>query len=551
MAVWKVLSSTQTLAPFCSQPCVEKIYPTAKDSTPAVMTSSTVRAATSSSASRNIWAGSDSDFVPSPEVAVASDTAVVRPVKRRKVAAKGKVAKKAKSVEAFHLSVPQHLSAVLIVVLATVKNDGHNAPLMAKVIESGFKAKYDIDIRAMTRFTMSDTTPSARNVADHIDSEQEDCSMHLLNLCIGYGIGLKDNIQTNITPGGSLEKGGEVIQKLRNLNNHFRSPKQRNALKKIQEALSYPELDPMTDKDKIAAVGNVSRKEEKATYKNGLEFLRDEHRKVFAQMAKVGKMPLSQTSSQSSLLSQDLNSPLSSPSSTGWDDEDELLLGAPIRTSKTREEVKESELNARADSIMNEWLEMEPEWLEIAQRQNPETKKEDLSSAMTTDSRTDSRRSEKQLLLRHNRNEIVMMCYRLFGGTINPWFPPQAGTLLAGDLPEVAVDERVHSELVSPVCWIWLSSGRRVVHPFVVATYWSVTKDHVSLEATTIVTCITNATSGSGQKTQQGALRHSLSQILEHSSRSAFSASPPLFPTQPETAAGQASTNSVGYKSDQ
>eukprot|EP00644_Phytophthora_capsici_P002823 jgi/Phyca11/124945/e_gw1.55.260.1 len=48
----------------------------------------------------------------------------------------------------------------------------------------------------------------------------------LLNLCIGYGIGLKDNIQTNIvtivTPGGSLEKGGEVIQKLRNLNNHFR-----------------------------------------------------------------------------------------------------------------------------------------------------------------------------------------------------------------------------------------------------------------------------------------------------------------------------------------
>ncbi|KAG1702611.1 hypothetical protein DVH05_009560 [Phytophthora capsici] len=57
------------------------------------MTSSTVPAATSSSASRNIWAGSDSDFVPSPEVAVASDTAVVRPVKRRKVAAKGKVAK--------------------------------------------------------------------------------------------------------------------------------------------------------------------------------------------------------------------------------------------------------------------------------------------------------------------------------------------------------------------------------------------------------------------------------------------------------------------------
>ncbi|KAG1708685.1 hypothetical protein DVH05_022313 [Phytophthora capsici] len=135
--------------------------------------------------------------------------------------------------------------------LATVKNEGHNAPLVAKVIESGFTAKYNIDVNAVTRFTMSDTTPSARNVAYHIDGEQEDCSMHLLNLRIGYELGVKDNIQTNtvwnaachswdkvvtiVTPGGSLEDGGDVIQKLRNLNNHFRSPKQRNALKKFKK----------------------------------------------------------------------------------------------------------------------------------------------------------------------------------------------------------------------------------------------------------------------------------------------------------------------------
>ncbi|KAG1711385.1 hypothetical protein DVH05_008639 [Phytophthora capsici] len=108
-----------------------------------------------------------------------------------------------------------------IVTLTTAKNDGHDASLVVKVIESGFKAKYDIDIRATTRFTMSDTTPSARNVADRIESEQEDCSMHLLNLCIGLGV--KDNIQTNtiwnaacrswdkmvtiVTPGGTLEEG--------------------------------------------------------------------------------------------------------------------------------------------------------------------------------------------------------------------------------------------------------------------------------------------------------------------------------------------------------
>ncbi|ETO76582.1 hypothetical protein F444_08061 [Phytophthora nicotianae P1976] len=95
--------------------------------------------------------------------------------------------------------------------------------------------------------------------------EQESCSMHIPNLCIGYGIGLKDNIQTVtvwndsttswdkvvkiVTPGGALEEGGNVIRKLRNLNNYFRSVKQRAALKKIQEALSYPELEPMTDQD--------------------------------------------------------------------------------------------------------------------------------------------------------------------------------------------------------------------------------------------------------------------------------------------------------------
>ncbi|KAG6969881.1 hypothetical protein JG687_00002938 [Phytophthora cactorum] len=77
------------------------------------------------------------------------------------------------------------------------KNDVHNAPLVAKLIETGHKVKYDFDIRSMTRFTVSDTTPSAKNVAGHLGTEQEDCTMHLPNLRISYGIGLKDNIQTS------------------------------------------------------------------------------------------------------------------------------------------------------------------------------------------------------------------------------------------------------------------------------------------------------------------------------------------------------------------
>ncbi|KAI9980675.1 hypothetical protein PInf_009991 [Phytophthora infestans] len=478
-----------------NQPCVEKIYPTAKDSTPAVTTSSTVPAATSSSASGNIWAGSDSDFVSSPEVAVASDTAVVRPVKRRKVAAKGKVAKvkaikppldgNLRSRNPWKPSTQVYRNICLLCceeikarknttpyswedALRSTKNTSnakehiksrhadHPLAILAEQTTAQ-KAKDDVmsaedDTRVVLDLTCggeNDATTSApittgssagnKSLAKRFFKADEK-TLHVLiskwlitqgiphpacrsgpfeemmraatgkmeavthfianlalvevqseNLVSSYMVVFRRlaekklksfKFDTMVIEAPRAKDGNEASHRrvVRKLDQFTVAGKSclRSTLLQLQsrfpkvtrEAMVCILLDPRTKSSakKIAAVGNVSRKEEKATYKNGLEFLRDEHQKVFAQMAKVGKMPLSQTSSQSSLLSQDLNSPLSSPSSTGWDDEDELLLGALIRTSKTREEVKESELNARADSIKNEWLEMEPEWLEIAQR---------------------------------------------------------------------------------------------------------------------------------------------------------------------------------------
>ncbi|KAF4133251.1 hypothetical protein GN958_ATG17597 [Phytophthora infestans] len=49
----------------------------------------------------------------------------------------------------------------------------------------------------------------------------------------------------------------------------------------------------------------------------------------------------------------------------------------------------------------------------------------------------------------------------------------------------------------------------------------------------------TNVPSESAQKPQQGVQRHSLSQILEHSSHSVCSAAPSLDPTHPETATSE------------
>eukprot|EP00644_Phytophthora_capsici_P013868 jgi/Phyca11/120167/e_gw1.40.370.1 len=52
------------------------------------------------------------------------------------------------------------------------------------------------------------------------------------------------------------------------------------------ESMACVLLDPRTKSSakKIAAVGNIPRKEEKAIYKNGIDFLRVEHREVFAQL---------------------------------------------------------------------------------------------------------------------------------------------------------------------------------------------------------------------------------------------------------------------------
>jgi hypothetical protein len=52
----------------------------------------------------------------------------------------------------------------------------------------------------MARFTILDTDAAARKVLRQFDSTlQTDCTMHLLNLCIGYGIGLKENIRHTYT----------------------------------------------------------------------------------------------------------------------------------------------------------------------------------------------------------------------------------------------------------------------------------------------------------------------------------------------------------------
>jgi hypothetical protein len=160
-----------------------------------------------------------------------------------------------------------------------VKNDGHSSKHVTQLIEDRCKELFNVDIRSMTKWTMSDTTVSARDVAKYFDeSEQEDCRMHILRLCIAYGIGLKDNIKTTktvnatskgvvnairevVTPGGSLPEGTAVIRKLRALNNLFCTPKLMSQLVRIQDAHDLPRVSPLFDIDvRVASTCRLMRR---------------------------------------------------------------------------------------------------------------------------------------------------------------------------------------------------------------------------------------------------------------------------------------------------
>ncbi|OWZ07650.1 hypothetical protein PHMEG_00019932 [Phytophthora megakarya] len=151
--------------------------------------------------------------------------------------------------------------------MAVAQNEGHSAQQVAKVMKHTFETRFGLDMDIYARYMMSDTTPSARNIASHFDAAQEECDMHLFNMCIGYALGLKDNIVTKqvwdpdtssltktqvvVTPGGALPEG-EVI--LRN-GDSLKEPH------KVQEVFNLPKLGGLKDVDvRVASACTLMRR---------------------------------------------------------------------------------------------------------------------------------------------------------------------------------------------------------------------------------------------------------------------------------------------------
>ncbi|KAG3090588.1 hypothetical protein PI125_g17661 [Phytophthora idaei] len=96
----------------------------------------------------------------------------------------------------------------------------HHSTKVKTLITSRVADLYGLTIACMAQFLVSDTTPNTRKISKlFYDAVQLDCTMHVLNFCLVYGLGMRENVyivdtETNIpvkqrrvcTPGAPFQK---------------------------------------------------------------------------------------------------------------------------------------------------------------------------------------------------------------------------------------------------------------------------------------------------------------------------------------------------------
>lgn len=151
-----------------------------------------------------------------------------------------------------------------------LNNKTHAGEWNATLLKEKYLERFQIGIDDLARYVTSDTTSAARAVSNHIEgTEQVDCEMHILNLILLYGIGLRDNFKTErsvgedgierrvrsaVTQGGIFPDGARVIKVLRDICKYFGSPQKLDALKRLQDANHLPSGIPLLDgKTRVAS----------------------------------------------------------------------------------------------------------------------------------------------------------------------------------------------------------------------------------------------------------------------------------------------------------
>ena len=167
--------------------------------------------------------------------------------------------------------VTSNVDRQIIPAFLVVNNTSHGAQLNADALKTIYQEPFQgKSCENCTRFITSDTTAAARSVSNYIDgSEQVDCEMHILNLILLYGIGLRDHVKTQkvmgedgierkvqhvVTSGGEFPRGLEVIQALRKICKYFGTAQRQSRLSNIQNLNHGPLGTPILDgKTRVAS----------------------------------------------------------------------------------------------------------------------------------------------------------------------------------------------------------------------------------------------------------------------------------------------------------
>ena len=84
---------------------------------------------------------------------------------------------------------------VILTLIFVVNDDSHGCENVARVSSDHVRYLYDVDLSSLSRKDGSDTANSAKAVAKHLieGGLNADFEMHVANLILRYGSGLREN----------------------------------------------------------------------------------------------------------------------------------------------------------------------------------------------------------------------------------------------------------------------------------------------------------------------------------------------------------------------
>ncbi|KAF1780510.1 hypothetical protein GQ600_27217 [Phytophthora cactorum] len=125
-----------------------------------------------------------------------------------------------------------------------VGTSSHHSTKVKTLITSRIAELYGLTIACMAQFLMSDTTPSARKISKlFYNAVQLDCTMHVLNVCQVYCLGMRKNVYI-IDPETNIP-----VKQLRVCTPGAPFQKRIGRLTKVQQLYELPNRSPFVDCD--------------------------------------------------------------------------------------------------------------------------------------------------------------------------------------------------------------------------------------------------------------------------------------------------------------